>query len=103
MADYGDSRRVADQLRDAADSRAIVDQAKGILMHALGCSADEALERMREVSQRSNIRATEVARRVIDAHSGRSGRAARDSVSQLADLASRTRRTPTDRQRHGRA
>jgi hypothetical protein len=103
VADYGDSRRVADQLQDAADSRAIVDQAKGILMHALGCSADEALERMREVSQRSNIRATEVARRVIDAHSGRSGRAARDSVTQLADLASRTRRTPTDRQRHGRA
>ncbi len=94
VADYGDSRRVADQLRDAASSRAIVDQAKGILMHALGCSADEALERMREVSQRSNIRATEVARRIIDAHSGRSGRAARDSVSQLADLASRARRKP---------
>jgi hypothetical protein len=94
VADYGDSRRVADQLRDAASSRAIVDQAKGILMHALGCSADEALERMREVSQRSNIRATEVARRVIDAHSGRSGRAARDSVSQLADLANRARRRP---------
>ena len=103
VADYGDSRRVADQLRGAADSRAIVDQAKGILMHALGCSADEALERMREVSQRSNIRATEVARRVIDAHSGRSGRAARDSVSQLADLASRARRIPADRQRHARA
>ena len=94
VADYGDSRRVADQLRDAANSRAIVDQAKGILMHALGCSADEALERMREVSQRSNIRATEVARRVIDAHSGRPGRAARDNVSQLADLANRARRRP---------
>jgi hypothetical protein len=92
VADYGDSRRVADQLRDAASARAIVDQAKGILMHALGCSADEALERMREVSQRSNLRATEVAQRVIDAHSGRSGRAARDSVSQLADLASRAQR-----------
>jgi hypothetical protein len=94
VADYGDTRRVADQLRDAASSRAIVDQAKGILMHALGCSADEALARMREVSQRSNLRATEVAQRVIDAHSGRSGRAARDSVSQLADLANRTRRKP---------
>src|SRR5580704_347170 len=94
VADYGDTRRVADQLRDAASSRAVVDQAKGILMHALGCSADEALARMREVSQRSNIRATEVAQRIIDAHSGRSGRAARDSVSQLADLASRARRKP---------
>jgi hypothetical protein len=94
VADYGDTRRVADQLRDAASSRAVVDQAKGILMHALGCSADEALERMREVSQRSNLRATEVAQRVIDAHSGRSGQAARESVSQLADLAGRTRRKP---------
>jgi hypothetical protein len=92
VADYGDTVRLADQLRDAASSRAIVDQAKGILMHALGCTADEALQRMREVSQRSSIRATEVARRVIDAHSGRSGRAARDSVSQLADLASRAQR-----------
>jgi hypothetical protein len=94
VADYGDTRRVADQLREAASSRAIMDQAKGILMHALGCSADAALLKMREVSQRSNIRATEVARRVIDAHSGRSGRAARDSVSELADLASRARRQP---------
>jgi len=94
VADYGDTRRVADQLRDAASSRAIVDQAKGILMHALGCSADQALERMREVSQRSNIRATEVAKRIIDAHSGRSGRAARESAGQLADLASRVQRKP---------
>jgi ANTAR domain len=92
VADYGDTKRVADQLRDAATSRAIVDQAKGILMHSLGCSADEALGRMRDVSQRSNIRATEVARRIVDAHSGRSGRAARDSIGQLADLASRARR-----------
>jgi hypothetical protein len=68
VAEYGDSRRLTDQLRDAASSRAIVDQAKGILMHALGCSADDALERMRQVSQRTNLRATEVAQRVIDAH-----------------------------------
>ncbi len=68
VAEYGNSRRLADQLRDAASSRAVVDQAKGILMHALGCSADDALERMRQVSQRTNLRATEVAQRIIDAH-----------------------------------
>ena len=68
VADYGDSRRLAGQLREAASSRAIVDQAKGVLMHALGCSADDALERMRQVSQRTNLRATEVAQRIIDAH-----------------------------------
>ena len=68
VADYGDSRRLADQFREAASSRAIVDQAKGILMHALGCSADQALQRMQQVSQRTNLRATEVAQRIIDAH-----------------------------------
>jgi hypothetical protein len=77
VAEYSDSRRLADQLQDAASSRAIVDQAKGILMHALGCSADDALERMRQVSQRSNLRATEVAQRVIDAHTGPAARTAR--------------------------
>jgi hypothetical protein len=93
VSDYGDSRRIAVQLQDAASSRAIVDQAKGILIHALGCTSDEALERIREVSQRSNIRATEVARRVIDAHSRHPGRPGRDDLSQLAELSGRGRRT----------
>jgi ANTAR domain len=72
VSDYRDSRRTSAQLQDAAEGRALVDQAKGILMHALNCSADEALARIRDVSQRSNMRATDVAARVIDAHSGRS-------------------------------
>ena len=58
-------------------------------MHALGCTADEALSRMREVSQRSNLRATEVARRVIDAHSRPGNRAGRDDLGQLAELSKR--------------
>jgi len=87
VADYGDSRRLADQLRDAAGSRAIVDQAKGILMHALGCTADDALERMRQVSQRTNLRATEVAQRIIDAHVSPADR----SRSRAANSSDRTR------------
>ena len=70
VSDYQDSQRTRAQLQDAADGRALVDQAKGILMHALSCTADEALARIRDVSQRSNMRATEVAARVIDAHGG---------------------------------
>jgi len=69
---YGEARRTAAQLRDAAQSRAVVDQAKGILMHALGCSADEALRRMRQISQERNLKVTEVAARITD-DSGRSG------------------------------
>jgi hypothetical protein len=65
VSQYDDARRTASQLRDAAASRAVVDQAKGMLMHALTCSADEALERMRQASQRSNVRAIDVARDVV--------------------------------------
>jgi hypothetical protein len=65
-SEYGEARRAAQQLRDAADSRAVVDQAKGVLMHALGCSADEALQRMRQISQAANVKVTDIAMRVIE-------------------------------------
>src|ERR1700761_7502644 len=62
---YGEAQREAVQLRNAVESRAVVDQAKGVLMHALGCSADEALERMRRVSQTQHVKVTDVARQVV--------------------------------------
>ena len=64
---YGEARRTARQLRDAAESRAVVDQAKGVLMQALGCSAEEALRRMRQVSQARNLKVTDVAATIVDA------------------------------------
>jgi hypothetical protein len=69
-ADYGEARRAEHQLRDAAESRALVDQAKGVLIHALGCSADEAWQHMRQISQARNMRVTEVAARIIDSRGG---------------------------------
>lgn len=74
---YGEARRTARQLHDAAEARSVVDQAKGVLMHALGCSADEALARMRQISQERNVKVTDVAATVIQgerarAHPGRS-------------------------------
>lgn len=65
-SEYGEARRTVLQLRDAAESRAVVDQAKGVLMHALGCSAEEALARMRQVSQARNKKVTEVAAMIIE-------------------------------------
>jgi hypothetical protein len=65
MSVYQDARRTASQLQDAADGRAVMDQAKGILMHALHCSADEALRHLRETSQRKNVRALDVAREIV--------------------------------------
>lgn len=65
---YGAAQREAVQLRNAVESRAVVDQAKGILMHAFGCSATEALERMRRVSQTQHVKVTDVARQVVAGH-----------------------------------
>ena len=66
-ARFGDAQRTASQLQEAVAARAVVDQAKGILMHALGCHADDAFDRMRRASQTQHIKLTEVARRVIEA------------------------------------
>jgi hypothetical protein len=74
-AEYGDAKRTALQLRAAAESRALVDQAKGMLMQALGCSADDALERLRQISQERNLRVTDVARTIIGSRSARGARA----------------------------
>jgi hypothetical protein len=64
-ADYGDAQRTARQLRDAAESRTLVDQARGMLMQTLGCSADEAMRWLRRVSQQRNIRVTDVAGMIV--------------------------------------
>jgi ANTAR domain len=83
---YGEARRTARQLRDAAESRAVVDQAKGVLMQALGCSAEEALQRMRQVSQARNMKVTEVAATIIES------RVAPGAAAVRADLTERRRR-----------
>lgn len=95
VSDYLDSQRTNVQLQDAAEGRALVDQAKGILMHALGCTADEALARIRDVSQRSNLRATEVAARVLDAHAGRGVAPLPGPVSSAGGQPGQPRRRPS--------
>jgi hypothetical protein len=66
ISEISEARAAVGQMLDAAQARTVVDQAKGILMQALSCDADEALARMRELSQRHNVKVTEVARRVIE-------------------------------------
>jgi len=62
---YGDAKRTATQLRDSVAARAITDQAKGILMHVLGCDAEEALRHLRRESQRRHIKVTDVAAQIV--------------------------------------
>jgi hypothetical protein len=65
---YGQAQRTASQLKDAVVARSVVDQAKGVLMHALSCDADDALRRLRQESQRRHVKVTEVAAEVVAAY-----------------------------------
>jgi ANTAR domain len=65
-AEYVSAQRTAAQLQEAIRSRAVVDQAKGILMQLLGCDGDQAFERLRRISQTQHVKLTEVARQVIE-------------------------------------
>jgi hypothetical protein len=67
---YGEAQRTATQLRESVAARAVTDQAKGILMHALGYSADEALRFMRTQAQQHHVKVTDVAARVIATYGG---------------------------------
>jgi hypothetical protein len=70
---YGEAQLIASQFKDAVAARSVVDQAKGILMHALRCDADDALRRLRQESQRRHVKVTEVARQVVDSYAGHAG------------------------------
>ena len=65
---YGQAQRTATQLKDSVAARAVTDQAKGILMHALGCDAEGALKFLRRESQRRHLKVTEVAALIIETH-----------------------------------
>jgi len=62
---YGEVRRSAHQLTEAMRTRSVIEQAKGVLMHALGCDADAAFAELRRRSQAANVRLAEIAARVV--------------------------------------
>jgi GAF domain-containing protein len=62
---YIQARETADQLRIALTSRAVIDQAKGIVMGARRVPADEAFALLVAQSQRENTKLREVAERLV--------------------------------------
>lgn len=62
---YDGVQRTVLRLRDSVESSALLDQARGVLMHARGCSADDAWQQMRAMAVAQHITMTEVAQRVI--------------------------------------
>ncbi|QCB93705.1 GAF and ANTAR domain-containing protein [Cellulomonas shaoxiangyii] len=59
-------RQLGEQLSEALTSRAVIDQAKGIVMAARGGTADEAFRYMSQISQRQNVRLRLIAQRIVD-------------------------------------
>ena len=59
------SKTLADQLREAMSSRAVIEQAKGIVMARDGCDAVRAFEVLTSSSQTANIKLRQVAEQLV--------------------------------------
>ena len=60
------SQRLAEQLGAALVSRAVIDQALGVIMSRTGATPEEAFERLRAMSQSQHVKVAEVARALLD-------------------------------------
>jgi len=59
------TRRLAQTLQAALTSQAVIDQAVGVMRGRSGISAEEALERLRQHSQREHIKVSVVAAGIV--------------------------------------
>ena len=62
---YDSAYRMTQQLQEALTSRAVIDQAKGMLMAQHGVGADEAFNILRTTSQRENRKLRELAQELV--------------------------------------
>jgi len=63
---YASATRLAEQMAEAMRSRAVIEQAKGILMAQRHCTADEAFEILTQASQRANKKLREIAAAIVE-------------------------------------
>ncbi|MFB9711901.1 ANTAR domain-containing response regulator [Streptosporangium sandarakinum] len=68
MWDYDEVRTDAAQMQEALAGRAIIDQAKGIIMKSSGCSAEAAFDELRRISQHHQVKVVDLARLLVDEH-----------------------------------
>ena len=62
---YQSARELADNLRTAMESRAVIDQAKGILMERHRLTADQAFQMLAQASMRTNSKVRDVAEHLV--------------------------------------
>jgi hypothetical protein len=62
---YAGAVQEAAQLKEAMASRAVIEQAKGMIMRDEGCTADEAFDVLRGSSSRSHVKLRDVAQALV--------------------------------------
>jgi GAF domain-containing protein len=67
---YDATATLAQQLQTAMESRAVIEQAKGVIMAARRCTADEAFSILRRLSQDSNRKLRDVAASIVQQAAG---------------------------------
>jgi GAF domain-containing protein len=65
---YNNSRQLIDHLHRALASRDVIGQAQGVLMHRFGAGADAVFQRLRDASQRQNVKVRDLAADLVRAH-----------------------------------
>jgi AmiR/NasT family two-component response regulator len=63
---YATTAELANDMRAAMASRAVIEQAKGILMAERGCTAEEAFGQLTVLSQKSNRKLRDVATGLVE-------------------------------------
>jgi GAF domain-containing protein len=67
---YESTRELAENLHTAMQTRAVIEQAKGILMSQQRCDATEAFNLLAAASQRSNRKLRDIAQAIVDGVAG---------------------------------
>jgi len=62
---YWDARDLSSRLGEAMEHRAIIEQAKGMLMATQPCAAEEAFDILVRASQRENVKLRDIAARMV--------------------------------------
>lgn len=62
---YWDAQSLSERLGEAMKSRAVIEQAKGILMGAQGCDEEHAFSLLVQASQRENVKLRDIAHRLV--------------------------------------
>ena len=65
MKSYEAATALSAQLNEALQSRAVIDQAKGILMATQGLTADEAFDKIKGISQTTNTKVRELSQQIV--------------------------------------